>query len=100
MRFGATRIIGFFAWLAVSGHLAWMGWHSFRSRVHARRKADHDKKAEQRLAEAATVEQAARTLAPRKPKAVKPAEIAPPRGGALAAAIIPPRLRTVPDDTQ
>ena len=103
----AASVIGWFAWAASGWHLLWSSFHQSRANVHAARKAVHDERAEERIAEAARIETAARTLAPRKPKAVAPPstpKVVPPpptakpvpyqRGQPLAV------VARVPEDTQ
>lgn len=84
-----SRALGWLTWLSVNGHLGWMWWHSYRASFHARRKADHEAKAEARLNEAAEEEKAARTLAPRKPKVIAE-PVTAPKGRALQVIASPP----------
>jgi hypothetical protein len=90
MKIGA-RMVGLLAWMVMGGHMLWSEWHNFRARRHEARRRDHEQKRDARLEEAASIEQAAKTLAP--PKA-KPAEVIspPPRKAALAAVATTPRV--------
>ena len=72
------RVFGFFVRALGAAHLAIASYHAARKRVHDARAKHHEERERARLEEAATIDTAATTLAPVKPKKPKSLPPAPP----------------------
>lgn len=71
-----TVTIGMFAWIATAWHRLWTRFHGWRMRVHSDKEDGHK-------AQADSLAEAARSLAPPKAKVIAPKEVAtiqPARG--------------------